>query len=275
MTLISDTSNDAQGFKYPDQALHELHSAHSDWFAKVQNIDGLVYCLSPEHLESCLKLFRLTGDFKAAEQELANLCDRHHAIGVCCDKFIRLSLLRPQLAWPRNLENLKGFLELGWTESDVAAAMNVPDPTIKINQRLRAAAGRLISMPVFLDAKADIRKLCDDLPAQLRPQLPLARSFKVATTAGLNVESAPKVMADFIVEFDRFCDEWHLLGLATWDLPDVRGPHWVPGFAADDTLSPWRIDRHHAMAFFGLRRGRARPCTGGRAPPSGSRTGCR
>jgi hypothetical protein len=56
-------------------------------------------------------------------------------------------------------------------------------------------------------------------------------------------------MAEFVAEFDGFCDDWHLTGLVTWDLPEVRGPHWAPELAPDDmrrrgglsVTTPWHF----------------------------------
>ena len=114
--------------------------------------------------------------------------------------------------------------------------------------RLKGAAGRLISMPAFL-AKERIRKLWNELPPQLRPTFPLARSSKLASSNGFDLSPAPTELTDFVAEFDRFCDEWHLLGMTTWDLPDVRGPHLVPSFSPRSTTQ-WRLDRYRPMAFF-------------------------
>ena len=203
------------------------------WFAATQAEGRLVYCLHPRHLDACLRLFELDAAAEIAERKFVTLCDQHDAIGVSNGQFIRYPLLRPLLAWPGNFD-LSPFLKLGWTPSDIACMRNLTDPTLKINRRLRAAAGRLVSSPKFLEAASNIRNHWEKLPIQIRPFVPIARSFKSPSAGELDLKPAPQPLADFTAAFDRFCDEWHLLGIATWDLPNVRGPQWVPELAPKD-----------------------------------------
>jgi hypothetical protein len=243
-----DCRFDSSSLKDPLAELEEFTSAHGEWLANVRREDGVILSLHPAHIDNTLRLFSLDAIAEAAERDFARLCDRHHAIGVCNSRFIRYSLLRPPLPWPPS-QDLNVFLQLGWTKSDIACVRNLSDPTAKINQRLRASAGRVISMPAFLAAKARIHDLWQELPPQIQPGLPLARSVKLAATSGMEIEPAPDLMSEFIAEFDRFCDEWHLLGMTTWLLPHVRGPHWVPEIAPEDALrrgdltvtTPWHF----------------------------------
>jgi hypothetical protein len=194
----------------------------------------LVYCLHPSQIGECLKLFCIDSETVAAERVFAELCDRHQAIGVLHARFLAYPLLRPLIAWPE-YEDVTQFLELGWSKSDVACVVNLKNPTAKINRRLRAATGRLISSPKFLNAVATIQELWNRLPDDIRPTIPIARSIKIPSAdAKLGCKPAPPLLRKFIAEFDNFCDEWHLLGMATWDLPNVRGPNWVPELAPEE-----------------------------------------
>jgi hypothetical protein len=103
------------------------------------------------------------------------------------------SLLRSLLPLPGNID-LSPFLKFGWTPSDVVCVRNLKDPTAKINRRLRAAGGRLVSSPKFLDAASSIRNHWEKLPSQIRPLIPLARSFKSRSAGELNLKPAPSQM---------------------------------------------------------------------------------
>jgi hypothetical protein len=239
----------SSNFRDSSEELQRFRERHEAWIAlEYGGEDGVAYSLHPEHFDACIGLFRLDDKCRGAELDLATVCDRNGAIGICEDRFIKYSLLQPPLAWPSHLD-LSAFLELGWTQSDIAAVANLSNPTDKIHDRLRAAAGRLISMPAFLDARGRLRQAWRALPSSIRPLLPIARSGRTEAPEALGLELAPAAVAPFIQKFDEFCDEWHLLGMTTWDLPDVRGPNWVPGFADEDSLrrgdftinTPWHF----------------------------------
>jgi hypothetical protein len=220
--------------KYPNRDLASFLDVRHEWFDARCIVDGPVYCLHRSQIDECLKLFCIDSEAVSAERAFAELCDRHHAIGVLHGRFLGYSLLRPLLAWPE-YEEVAQYLKLGWSESDVACVVNLKNPTAKINRRLRAATGRLISSPKFLNAVATIRELWDRLPVEIRPTMPIARSIKISSAdAKLRLEPAPALLSEFIAEVDNFCDEWHLLGMATWNLPNVRGPNWVPALAPED-----------------------------------------
>jgi hypothetical protein len=224
---------DVSATKFPTQDWITFCEAHSHWVDQRQDSHGVLHCLSPEDIDASLRLYRLELSSEAAERQFAALCDRHSSIGVCNGQFLRYALLRRPLSWPPDQE-LQEFSSLGWTPQDIACLRNMSDPTAKINHRLRAAAGRLISMPSFLAARDRIRELWVELPMQSRPDLPLARSTKLSSNKQPGLNRAPEALANFVAALDEFCDQWHLLGLTTWRLPSVRGPQWVPGLAPDD-----------------------------------------
>jgi hypothetical protein len=228
--------------------LQQFREKHANWIALEHDDDDVAYCLHPEYVDASLQLFDLDANSREAEKDLATTCDRNSAIAVCGDRFIKYSLLRPLLTWPSNLD-LSDFLAQGWDQTHIASIKNFSNPTEKINHRLRAAAGRLVSMPAFLSARDRVHQVWQQLPPRVRPLLPIARSARIAAAHKLDLEPAPAPLAAFIEEFDRFCDEWHLLGMSTWTLPDVRGPNWVPGLAPGDSLrrgeltvsTPWHF----------------------------------
>src|SRR4051812_36211839 len=228
------TFNLRSELKFQDREWASFLGVLHNWFGERCASDDVVYSLHPSKINECLKLFRIDSDFGAAEREFAELCDRNNAIAVSHGRFLDYRLLRPLLPMPERSE-LIPCLELGWTESDVACLTNLKNPTAKINRRMRAAAGRLISSPEFLEQVAKIRDGWNKLPVEIRPALPIARSVEASSAnVRLGLEPAPPLLSDFIAEFDSFCDDWHLLGMATWNLPNVRGPNWVPGLAPED-----------------------------------------
>jgi hypothetical protein len=136
------------GRNIPNRDWASFLEVRQEWIADRYTGDELIYCLHPPQIHECLKLFQIHSDAFAAEREFTELCDRHNAIGVSHGRFLHYPLLRPLLEWPANVD-LKPFLELGWTKADIACVVNLEDPTAKINRRLRAATGRLISSPRF------------------------------------------------------------------------------------------------------------------------------
>jgi len=221
--------------KDPDYELALYLDARVTWVSAVQGNDGALYCFTAPRIDSCVQLFRLDQTAHVAELELAKLCDRHDAVGIYNGRFVRYPLLRPPLPWPPN-EDLSDLLDHGWTERDIRQVQTMPDPTIKIHDRLRGAAGRLISMPSFHQAKAEVRRQWEVLPAKNRPQLPIARSLKAAPPEHFDAKLVREDVAAFFKLFDKFCDEWQLLGLTTWELPDVAGPLLAPALATAQSL---------------------------------------
>jgi hypothetical protein len=241
----------------PSDDLQWFREKHANWLALQQGgDDDVAYCLHPEHFNASLDLFKLDAKSREAERDLATICDRSGAIGISGDRFIKYSLLQPLLVWPSNL-HLNDFIELGWDETQIASLKSLSNPTSTINHRLRAAAGRLVSMPTFKAAREKIRDAWLSLPPSKRPLLPIARSSLFPASHRLDLRPPTSALGEFMGKFDQFCFEWHLLGMATWDLPDVRRPIMVPGLASDGELRrgdltvtiPWHF---HVLAEDGL-----------------------
>ena len=234
--------------RYPQQALQDFRQRHAVWLDLLEDNDGVAYSLPAAQIDSCLRLFNLHDDQVSAERSFAELCKEHTAIGVCGVQFVRTSLLTAPPPWPSKLD-LSEFLALGWTESDIASVRSCTDPTARIHDRLRASAGRLIGMPAFLNAKSHLRRLWHTIPSATRPIFPIARSMKLASQGDLKLKPAPEPLLRFCREFDEFCDHWAILGLATWFVPDVKGPLWSPGIDSDDAArhgaqtltTPWHF----------------------------------
>src|SRR5262249_31396961 len=151
-------------------------------------------CLPPTKLDRSLDLFRIGEDCELAERDFAAFCDRHNAIGVRGDRMLNFATLQRTHAWPP-AEGLDPFLSLGWSPQDIASIRNIPDPTKKINHRLRAATGRLVCTPAYLAAVGRMRSLWLALPFSVRPALPLARSIKLPQSIETTAESAPPELA--------------------------------------------------------------------------------
>jgi hypothetical protein len=234
--------------EFPDSEWIAFRESHSAW-TRAQSVGGgPLHCLHPDHVDQAVRLFRIDREFEIAERDFAALCDWHDSIGISADRFLRYPLLRPQLPWPPK-HDLKKFLSLGWTQSDIAVVNNMSDPTRKINSRLRSAAGRLICMPSFLTDRDALRQRWDELSPTVRPLLPIAKTSRISPSARPLLVEAPRPLIDFALEFDEFCDKWQLLGMTTWDLPSVRGPQWAPALTPDKVViqggtclsTPWHF----------------------------------
>lgn len=232
----------------PTKQLQEFHEVHENWFAPQQSAEGFVYALPMAHFDKAVALFRIDPGSRRADAALASLCALNLSIGLSINRFIKCAQLQSPIPWPNDFD-LSDFLNLGWTRSDIAAVKSLNDPTAKIHKRLRSAAGRLISMPTFIAERNELLAIWQRLPIDQRPPFPIARSMRLVAAVDLVGSRASDELADFIARFDRFCDDWHLLGMVSWELPDVRGPRWVPGIASDDSLrhgsltvtTPWHF----------------------------------
>jgi hypothetical protein len=160
----------------------------------------------------------------AFEQDLQQLCQRHHAVGVFHGRPVHdLTLHRPDQ--PVLSEEL--LQKLGWDQfwtpaqarQRVKIALERIDPLI---ERLDAYRGWLFSNPLFLNDLQQLKTRWENAVAKLG-SIP---SFPV------QVPNAPKVRRPrkgrdvtraFARDFNSFYDRWELQGLATWDLPQPRG----------------------------------------------------
>lgn len=241
-------NSDAETALDPMEQLQEFHERHGRWFVMQQSAEGIAYALPLGHFDDAVALFRIDNDARNADAALARLCALSLSIGISRNRFIKCAQLQSPIPWPNDFD-LSDFLDLGWTRSDIAAVKSLSDPTAKIHKRLRSAAGRLVSMPTFIAAKNELRAVWQRIPIGQRPAFPIARSARLLVGAGIVESQASDEIAGFIARLNRFCDEWHLLGLVSWEVPDVRGPLWVPGMASNDSLhygslsvtTPWHF----------------------------------
>jgi hypothetical protein len=247
------------GFRltFPEQEWTDFRERNARWFVEQQSTFDPLHCFPTAQVESYLRLFDVDPEFVRAEQEFSELCDRNHAIGIYDRQFLRTALLRPALTWPSSAD-LSSFLKLGWTLSDIASVKSLSEPTAKIHRRLHASVGRLISTPNFNSECQELQTRWKTLPAEIRPDLPIRRSSIVPPHAR-KFDGAPEELAgffakyelqkpseelvEFLKTFDGFCDRWQLLGVITWRIPEVQGPHWVP------SLQPKELRDQGLVAF--------------------------
>jgi hypothetical protein len=222
----------AQAIEDPEAEWAGFLTESADWVSQQVAAYGVLHSLSPIHIDSALRLFRIDSQFETAERDFARLCDRHDSVGVCAGRFLKYPLLRPQLPWPSDHE-FDGLLKAGWTQSDIDGVRSMADLTRDLNHRLRAAAGRLICMPAFLAHRDAVQRLWESLPITNRPELPIAHSRVSLAVANRHLVNADQSLAEFTYRFGQFCDCWHLMGMASWELPNVQGPLWAAGLPPD------------------------------------------
>jgi hypothetical protein len=161
----------------------------------------------------------------AFEVALTDLCRRHNCNGVFHGRPIQqASLSRP----PMPVLSAELFRSLGWDSSwSLATARHLlamgcrrVDP---IRDRLDAYTGWLLTNRDFLSERD---RLKDRWAAAIR-FLGRIPSYPVEFPGGPRPKkprAARDVTEEFTDDFNRFYDRWELQRLATWELPEPRGP---------------------------------------------------
>lgn len=212
-----------------DPEWNTFSSQFAGWLEVRAAADEPLYAL-PEKLVDCLaqsgpRPAVLDSHDWAAECALAELCRNHHSVGIWRNRPVGFSPLDPSVPSPPS-DLLNGMRELGWTSSDTVAAQRITQVTDPLHLRLKGWAGLLLSEPTFLAARDEVRQIWQSLTADDRWQVPLARTprFVAPIPKLLSPQRASRKIAQFVDQFDPFCDRWELAGMATWDLPSPDGP---------------------------------------------------
>lgn len=193
----------------------------------------------------------LTGEDEAAEATLSAVCEAAGMLGISRSGFVNYWFPPPKPREGRPIPKylLASMKEHGWKDRHLHQTRRLAKLGDGLHRRLAGAAGWMISSPTFLQAREKLRVQWQELPEDRRPPLPLTRTPRLdQAPAGAKRQRASQT-THFWRDFDRFCDEWRLLGMETWDLPNVDGPKWSEdypgkpvGLSGTEVLyTPWHF----------------------------------
>lgn len=238
---------DFPGAKYPDLDWQAFGDEHKAWARERLTEDDVLHCLPPDALDAALSLYQLHAEEVAAEADLAELCERHDAIGWTANGPLQYPLLRDPTPLP-TADEMKWFLDHGWTQETIDSGCQFDAPYQHLLRRWRSAPGRLISRHDFLLERDGLRTAWLALPTAKCPALPLQRPLRrFRLDAEFLGERLSGAEESFWKSFDDFCDRWQLLEMTTWDLPAPDGPQWprlTPGpflSAGVQLQTPWHF----------------------------------
>lgn len=229
------------GFFQFDPAWAEFNARCSLWVSSRLQENSVIYRLPAFVLPTLQLTLGLSVDDVSAERQFDELCLRFRAVAVCNDRPIPYRWLLPAPA-PFPKKCIEAMRNLGWTEEQIRKIPQMVQIADDISERVQSIAGRRVCTPEFLVDRDRLRVEWAALPDNHRPQLPLPRTPKLSQLVGwLRATEASQALGAFLRTFDDFCERWHLLGMATWDLPDPMGPMWPemtakPQSGADDAL---------------------------------------
>ncbi len=234
-------SRELPGFFHFEPAWADFKALCPLWVGSRLRESTVIYRLPTFVLPTLQLTLGLSEDDVSAEMRFDELCLRMRAVAICNDRPIPYRWLLPAPApFPR--KRIEAMLNLGWTEAQIRKVPQMLQIANDISERVESIAGRRICNPEFLAERDRLRVEWAALPENQRPQFPLPRTPRLSQLVGwLQATEAPQALGAFLRTFDGFCERWHLLGMATWDLPDPMGPMWPemtakPQSGADDAL---------------------------------------
>ena len=234
-------SRELPGFFHFEPAWADFKALCPLWVGSRLRESTVIYRLPTFVLPTLQLTLGLSEDDVSAEMRFDELCLRMCAVAICNDRPIPYRWLLPAPApFPR--KRIEAMLNLGWTEAQIRKVPQMLQIANDISERVESIAGRRICNPEFLAERDRLRVEWAALPENQRPQFPLPRTPRLSQLVGwLQATEAPQALGAFLRTFDGFCERWHLLGMATWDLPDPMGPMWPemtakPQSGADDAL---------------------------------------
>lgn len=263
------TNTGQQQFPPPDQRSPtrdwtSFRAEHVDWIERQSSPLEPLYCLPLAHLDASLRLYKLDSPAIAAERAFAKLCDTSNAVGYLSGRPIDYKWLGDPQRMPAAAD-LQGFLNLGWDQSHIDAIASATPRMDHLFERMRAAAGRLMSSRDFEKDRDNLKAAWNavgdverpSLPAypnvvvdQL-PQAPLDASARPSKALPPEMVEASRPIAEFGRALTDFCGRWQLNGLATWDLPIPDGPKWssmtTPPELAERGVSVTQTPFHFAL----------------------------
>ena len=214
--------------------IHSFREQHADWLTRFP--DSPLYGLPEKSIDrlakpSVRRAALLDGPAVRAEQHLYRLCQQADAVGFDGRRAITYPYLTQTLSLPEQNQ----FRHLGWSEKDWKSAKALLPKVSKANERLAAYVGWLLTETPFRNALQDLSRRWRELPEDLRPGFPLLRPTVVRVTeAPEGYSEAPDAIRAWVMNFREFCDQWSLIGMATWELPFPQGP-LLPAFLPSDS----------------------------------------
>jgi hypothetical protein len=204
------------GFK--ETGIGAFERANTKWFREIEQAQA-AYALPPQTTE----YLRISGTLPEAavrlEQAFWSICAQSNAHGVFAGVPFSSPFLSERLPLP-----LSGQLaSIGLSEDQIAAILEAERKAASTHERLKGYLGWLLTEPVFLQERDQLRDSWVGLPEKLPGELRLAASVTLGQPMP---DSAPvdDQVRRFQTSLDAFLRKWSLVQLTTWDLPLPQGP---------------------------------------------------
>lgn len=230
-----------------DQKLRKLLDAHADWF-KQRCLETDVVCALPEFKDNdWASTLPLTKEECEIEKEFSEICDQQKLFAV--DKYRQRVESGLIYRWKSRFitKELLDIMPEDWSPPKVdrnyEAAQKSDENSIW--KRRTATAGLMICKPAFLEERDELKAMWQKLSSTEQPVFPLNRSpiipvdyFQSTGTRFPDSPAYSQEVEQFTRKFDQFCDNWCLMRMITWDLPDPKGP--------SDNKLPWLFPAHRS-----------------------------
>jgi hypothetical protein len=211
------------GFLRFDATWAEFATLHADWLESRLREGDVVYRLPAFLMRTLQPALGLDPEDVSAEARFDELCLRFRSVGVCNGRTIPFDWLVPK---PRAIAD-GAVQKMDWAAVEIPNMQSLQCSAKDVPPRLAGIIGRRICDPAFLADRDRLRAAWQALPSRQRSPFPLYRTSSYTRAPDdTKLEPAPALVAEFLRDFDNFCREWRLSGMATWDLPHPEGPMW-------------------------------------------------
>jgi hypothetical protein len=213
----------------------EFLSTHAIWLrARLREADEIFFVPTAQSTAYACA-FALRPDEIAAEAAFLGVCRQFKIVGVriidageiqSSAQFIQFEGLEAP-AGPSDASWLELGRGIGWDEKMIQNARIALRKADEMQLRMVGAAGRLICMPEFLAERDALRDRWTSLTAAQRPSLPLHPIVRAnSQPERTKFRQLSEAATQFVESFEIFCQKWEVNGFETWNLPNLRGPHW-------------------------------------------------
>lgn len=182
------------------------------------------YAIPPRIIEMLAsKKGWLSSDKAKIEMRFGQACDTFNAVGILFDGFAQWRFARAY----QKLQFDFDICKAAWPDHGTSAAVALAEKTshtccAPIFQRQQAYVAWLLTSQLFLRERDSIRRKWGKSVDQLG-RLPVSLTRPQSGSIEIVAKMNRSKLFNMITDFTAFYQRWHLLGLATWDLPIPLG----------------------------------------------------
>ncbi|MFI4852620.1 MAG: hypothetical protein ACIAZJ_26210 [Gimesia chilikensis] len=230
-----------------DEDLRNFLKSCSGWFEQRCRESDIVCALPEFENYDWASLLQLTNEEREIEKRFSGLCGQQDLFGVNKNRQRIESTLLSRSKSSFDRKDILDMMPEDWSDKKVDRnyeALQVLDEN-SIWARRTATAGMMICKPAFLEERDELKEMWERLPSTEQPSFPLNRSpvFPAEFLQSLGTHFSDssvysQELEQFTRKYDRFCDNWCLMRMISWDLPDPMGP-------SNDKI-PWPFPAHRS-----------------------------